>query len=90
MPPKLVYLYIDGGVMVTPSDGQTTVQYCIGGHANILFDYKKTGPPKFKKNFHRDCPQINPAQSQLGSQDLVAATATSHRPATVPSKVISV
>ena len=31
--------------------GQTTVQYCIGGHVNGVSDYKKTRRSKIQKNY---------------------------------------
>ena len=35
--------------------GQTTVENCIGGHVNVLSDYKKTLPSKIRKIFHSNC-----------------------------------
>ena len=34
------------------SGGKTAVQNCIGGHVNVLSDYKKTSPLKILKLFH--------------------------------------
>ena len=49
------------------------MQNCIGGHANVLYDYKKTWPPKILKIFHSICHHLIDMLTKFGRNHILPA-----------------